>query len=334
MATLLSVILVTSSPNLGPTWVFAYPPAPRPTPRLSRPIYSKSADVLDAQRRSVGASSSSDDEDLANAERWGVRFVRGEAAGDSSEEERDEAMRRANSAPEYGRYLGDFDNSILAGLLTPRREMCDKKFEMVIDALSFIGHPVWLGRKGEEIVEYEDRGRARMRSRGTEPPEASSVVDHGSPASLRGDVPLPDIQQVTLSDPFAPQPSNTSTRSTSAAPVGRVRTASPSVNPTADMSRQPSSSANSAILSPPLPPPLRMASTESFAHPPSPKAKPRKRDPSQGTLESFNLVLVIDTPPDQHLSSHLDVYYRYVSVLELEVNGTDTSPIAGTSLSS
>jgi Nitrogen Permease regulator of amino acid transport activity 3 len=209
----------------------------------------------------------------------------------------------------YGRYLGDFDDSVLASLLTPRREMCDRKFEMVIDALSFIGHPVWLGRKGDESVDLEDRGRARMRSRWSEPSEASSVVDHGSPTSP--DAPIPDVQQITVPDPFSPQPSHTSTpRSTSAAPVGRVTTAPPSVHQTPDTSRQPGSATNSRSMSPAVALPFQTTSTESSAGLSSPKMKPRKRAASQGTLESFNLVLVIDTPPDQHLSSHLDVYYR------------------------
>jgi hypothetical protein len=314
MATLLSVILVTSSANLGPTLVFSYPPTPRPTPRLSKPIYSKPAEVVDAQRRSASTSSSSDDDEPAGTERWDVRFVRGEATGDSSEDDRETSTTPPDSAatkdtPGYANYLGGFENSILASLLTPRREMCDKKFEMVIEELAFIGHPVWLGRKGEEIVESEDLGRARMRSRAAAAHDvmessvqtlSSSVFEQPSPTSR--ELPLPDIQQVTISDqlnvPSKPPASTT--------PAGRVH----SVYHTPDMSRHTSSSSISAPLAGFTFPPAQAPSTESAVPSPPSRTRPRKRDYTAEALESFNLVLVIDTPPDQHLSSHLDVYYR------------------------
>lgn len=47
-----------------------------------------------------------------------------------------------------GKYLG-FSRPVLASLLCPNRELCDQPFELVVDALAFIGHP-W-------IVEEEER---------------------------------------------------------------------------------------------------------------------------------------------------------------------------------
>lgn len=51
-----------------------------------------------------------------------------------------------------GKYLG-FSTSVLASLLCPNRELCDQPFELVVDALAFIGHP-WIVDDEEHDVDY------------------------------------------------------------------------------------------------------------------------------------------------------------------------------------
>ncbi|GAA95219.1 uncharacterized protein L969DRAFT_85061 [Mixia osmundae IAM 14324] len=148
MATLLAIILVCSSASSGTTFVFGWPPKPQAIPRLSRPIYRKSAEIKDVQLRCRGS-----DSDTSSEDGLGLRYLRGEQ-GSSDEEDAEEmtpalAARQANayhhdkSAPSFDEYLG-LPTTLLASLLMPDKELCNQKLELVVDAKSFIGHPVWL----------------------------------------------------------------------------------------------------------------------------------------------------------------------------------------------
>ena len=46
----------------------------------------------------------------------------------------------------------------------------------------------------------------------------------------------------------------------------------------------------------------------------TPLKSTRSAPPVGRELDIFNLVLVIDTPPDKHLSNHLGIYYRDIIV--------------------
>lgn len=62
----------------------------------------------------------------------------------------------------YQQYLG-YDSGILASMLAPKRELCHQKFELVIDDLAFVGHPVCVGEEGIWDPEAEQSLRARGR---------------------------------------------------------------------------------------------------------------------------------------------------------------------------
>ncbi|KAK0551271.1 Nitrogen permease regulator 3 [Tilletia horrida] len=85
-----------------------------------------------------------------------------------------ELARRAKA---YDTFLG-YDNSFLAELLTPRRDLCHQKFELTVDDLVFVGHPVCADdREGwvlnatsgtsfsNEAIERSRSGRGRPRGR-------------------------------------------------------------------------------------------------------------------------------------------------------------------------
>lgn len=76
-----------------------------------------------------------------------------------------EHARRRKRA--YEQYLG-YDCETLASLLAPKRELCHQKFELVIDDLAFVGHPVCVDRDGKwdsegENPDDETRGRDDIR---------------------------------------------------------------------------------------------------------------------------------------------------------------------------
>ncbi|MCO5565865.1 hypothetical protein L7F22_019540 [Adiantum nelumboides] len=76
-----------------------------------------------------------------------------------------EHARRRKRA--YEQYLG-YDCETLASLLAPKRELCHQKFELVIDDLAFVGHPVCVGKDGKWDPEgtssdEESRGRDNTR---------------------------------------------------------------------------------------------------------------------------------------------------------------------------
>ncbi|KDN52131.1 hypothetical protein K437DRAFT_266834 [Tilletiaria anomala UBC 951] len=61
-------------------------------------------------------------------------------------------------------YLG-YECDFLASLLSPKQDLCHQKFEMVIDDLAFVGHPVSLDHSEMDAAEdeFEQRGRKEGR---------------------------------------------------------------------------------------------------------------------------------------------------------------------------
>ena len=142
----------------NPHIVYSYPPSPQAVPRTSVPIYpsARRAAARSAYIPSPSSPSSSD-------------------SSDSSDEETDDADANAvHKRLATEQYLG-FSDEILAALLSPNRELCDQPFELVVDHLAFVGHPVWLGLGDEESVRRDadvggeegemevERGRSRRR---------------------------------------------------------------------------------------------------------------------------------------------------------------------------
>ncbi|EKM58425.1 uncharacterized protein PHACADRAFT_58087, partial [Phanerochaete carnosa HHB-10118-sp] len=114
--TLLAVLLVTSSAK-GSSLVYRWPPHPATRPRLARPLPTHDATCVHADNP------------------WRAAH----------------ASQPSNPCNEYGQHELDihehdellgYSAEFLASLLCPHSAMCHQKFELVVDELAFIGHPV------------------------------------------------------------------------------------------------------------------------------------------------------------------------------------------------
>lgn len=269
LASLLGIILVAQQSSRNPHIVYSYPPSPQAVPRTSKPIYpsARRAAARSVYIPSPTSSSSS-------------------SSSDSSDEETDDADADAvHKRLSTEQYLG-FSDGILAELLSPNRELCDQPFELVVDHLAFVGHPVWLGLGDEEPARREadvaeddgvevERGRSRRRKaeRGGGPLGGGAVEDREKTVA-------PPLISRTSSEP--PNLSRASSGSP-ASPIKLVR------SPSSSSSLIPWSSLASSQQS------------HTSIH-------------GASRLISFNLLCVIDTPPDSHLSSHLEGFYKDVVV--------------------
>ncbi|KAK4058754.1 Nitrogen permease regulator 3 [Microbotryomycetes sp. JL221] len=189
-------------------------------------------------------------------------------------------------------FLG-FPNSTLAALLSPSRELCDQPFELVVDHLAFVGHPVWLGDEdqpsgrrqdvaegdeGEDENNEDADARGRRRQRHAHAPANSSSL------------------AVQVDDPKLPrQESSSGSRSS----LSRSRSSSRGASPMSRTTLSRSMSSTNTLQ------PLASITSSQQSH---------GSIHGSGRLSSFNFVCVIDTPPDSHLSSHLEGYYKDVVV--------------------
>lgn len=99
--------------------------------------------------RGVGESGSDVDEAMSGG---------GSATGGKEKDREtsaDAAQRKARAQKAYQTFLG-YDVDFLASVLAPRRELCHQKFELVIDDLAFVGHPVCVDEQGRWDPEAED----------------------------------------------------------------------------------------------------------------------------------------------------------------------------------
>ncbi|GAA5841542.1 hypothetical protein JCM11251_001256 [Rhodosporidiobolus azoricus] len=275
MASLLAIALVAKS-SLGPKLVYAYPPDPHSVPRTHKPIYR------DARKQSALYAGYASEDDSASS---------------GSSDDEDEENREGVDSKQY---LG-FPDAVLASLLSPSRELCDQPFELVVDHFAFVGHPVWLG--DEEPVR-ERQASVRGGSSGTE--DGDDEGDEDEDGRGRSRIPkYADLSTLVIEDEVDLERDQTvgppATRNASAPPrpmliLDRDYTASPARRPT-DLARSQSSA--------------------STMHPGSSLASSQHSHNSlagASRLISFNLVCIIDTPPDSHLSSHLEGFYKDVVV--------------------
>ncbi|KAJ1578940.1 hypothetical protein NDA14_000936 [Ustilago hordei] len=100
-------------------------------------------------------------------------------AGTSKEFSPEEKARREERAARaYKTYLG-YDIEILASILNPRPELAHQKFELIVDDLAFLGHPVSAGKAGtwgdpennrdgndKDADDDNDRSKAQTQQRG------------------------------------------------------------------------------------------------------------------------------------------------------------------------
>ncbi|BGP22893.1 nitrogen permease regulator 3 [Rhodotorula toruloides] len=275
MASLLALLLVAKS-SAGAQLVYAYPSAPKAVPRTHKPLYLGRRKI--SLHPDYNESSSSSDE--------------------SSESDDDEYH-----GPDSKQYLG-FPDPVLASLLTPSRELCDQPFELVVDHLAFVGHPVWLGddegtrdrlegsakeagdqeKRGTETEDDEDeRGRSRMLRKGSMAVGSAEDDD--------------EVRRVDRDQTVGPPTS----REASLPPHARALLISERED--SPPPRRPDALAHSHSSASTLHPGTSLASSQ-HSH----------NSLGAGRLVSFNLLCVIDTPPDSHLSSHLEGYYKDVVV--------------------
>lgn len=358
MASLLSILFVASSAS-GSRLLFSYPPNPVATPRVQRPLYGKSSAVRDVQSRSSqdhgfsedAAALSSSDEEEDSHDQFGSRFIRGESSSSSSSEDEDDLhdeydTRELRERESYKVHLG-LDTDVLGDLLCPRKALCNKRFEMVINHLAFIAHPASSRSRSQK-----EAGRPGHRTRNgspyisdeedfTEPGASTSgVAREGRSKKPSPDNPLPfdergrstpasalSSRRTSRSMPTRPpdlRPSRESSLSRSgtsrselpihpALPHTHSTASDPTQQRTHSRARQQAHSHLTMSLSN-LPDSTPSVSTSTSTQPtPSTTSIPLPDNP-ENELESWAIVLVIDSPPEQHLSYHLGIYYRDVVV--------------------
>ncbi|KAJ7274544.1 nitrogen permease regulator of amino acid transport activity 3-domain-containing protein [Mycena haematopus] len=178
--TLLAVLLVTTSAK-GSSIVYRWPPSPVASPRFSRakPDSAPSSLHLDNPWRASHPSEAPQNplkespSPASDPEREWKR--------PSTQRDRDSPTKDIEShtiEDEYNHLFG-YPSEFLANLLCPQRSMCHQKFELLVDDLAFIGHPVSAEEDGAwrfkpEKLRLKDRGRESRIRRGSQTDRASS----------------------------------------------------------------------------------------------------------------------------------------------------------------
>ncbi|SGY41324.1 BQ5605_C003g02496 [Microbotryum silenes-dioicae] len=294
-SSLLALLLVVKS-SRGANVVYQYPPSPRAVKRTSKPIYhsSRPSTTTTVNTRQSGYSSDEDESSSSLSDT---------SSGDEDDEDdSDDEARFVDDLDQTERakgqqYLG-FPSTVLASLLSPSRELCDQPFELVVDHLAFVGHPVWLG--DDEPSTGLNRGPAGGRAQ-----HRGDLHGHGSDSDSEEDG--GERRGRTRRRPPPPNQG-------------------PFANLSGDFSRSSSEelgSGSGSLASNPATPParpmpmMRNSSSTSTVHPLSSFASSDQSATGihgTGRLLAFNFVCVIDTPPDSHLSSHLEGYYKDVII--------------------
>ncbi|EJD05224.1 uncharacterized protein FOMMEDRAFT_120503 [Fomitiporia mediterranea MF3/22] len=159
---LLAILFVTTSAK-GSNIVFHWPPYPSCQPRLARPKPQRDAKSLFFDNVWVAATNY----DLKSSSSLGEQQA-GSVYDDPELDEWDYEWKRPNTYREGARSMSFGDNrrrdvspseldyesllgypaEFLANILCPKDNMCHQKFELVVDDLAFIGHPVCAEQDG------------------------------------------------------------------------------------------------------------------------------------------------------------------------------------------
>lgn len=161
--TLLALLLVTSSAK-GSNLVFRWPEYPAPSLRLSRPKPDSSLafSPLDNPWRASHLQEALEEAEVLPEHDYGrdpgyawprSNALRGRSLSFSHSSQHDISGRGSPSrdssysfekpshSDEYDHVLG-YEAEFLANILCPQKSLCHAKFELVVDDLAFIGHPV------------------------------------------------------------------------------------------------------------------------------------------------------------------------------------------------
>ena len=206
---LLAILLVTSSAK-GSSLVYRWPPHPATRPRLARPLPRHDSTCVHADNpwRAAHAANPSnpcdDFEPEENDYRWRRPNVERSRSLSFSHAKSHPASRRASPSKdlkeslahenqhelpipdEYDDLLG-YSSEFLAGLLCPHSAMCHQRFELIVDELAFLGHPVCAEQDGlwrfpKEKSKSTSRGRGSRKSRTQSPQVEESSLTPDAPA--------------------------------------------------------------------------------------------------------------------------------------------------------
>ncbi|KAM5537190.1 hypothetical protein V8D89_009123 [Ganoderma adspersum] len=204
--TLLCILLVSSSAK-GSNLIYHWPPSCKPTPRLARPLPTNDFPGAFADNPwraanspdNLGEDSSWDHSALAPEDLTEYYWERPTARRDraasfthptashptsrraspSKDDNVDrEGAHLGSPSDEYDTLLG-YSAEFLAQILCPQRSMCHQKFELIVDDLAFIGHPVcadsdgWWRFKAKKAV----RGRGSKKGQSPQDEEKSLTPD-------------------------------------------------------------------------------------------------------------------------------------------------------------
>ncbi|KAJ6494661.1 nitrogen permease regulator of amino acid transport activity 3-domain-containing protein [Mycena vitilis] len=198
--TLLAILLVTTS-SKGSSIYYRWPPSPEASPRFSRAKpdsalsslhldnpwrASHPAEATDPLKQSISPHNDPEHEwkrpSTLRDRSMSFSSTGSHACSPGNSPTKDGSYMLENRSikDEYDHLFG-YSSDFLANLLCPQRSMCHQKFELLVDDLAFIGHPVSAEDNGAwrfkpEKLKLNDRGReSRIRR--------ISQTDRGSSAS-------------------------------------------------------------------------------------------------------------------------------------------------------
>lgn len=213
--TLLAILFATSSANDN-TIAFRWPASPKALPRLARPRPPSPLDIVhaDAPYRAATYSETSagDPHNATFAPPDGDRFEyewqrpttrrdRSQSFASSGRSSSGGTHSPVHQRSDCSHMMGDtdiceydnvfgFDVGLLAHFLCPMIDNCHQKFELIVDDLVFLGHPVCVDEKGTWNFKGDSSAReeknAEQTGEGTKDTETSpavSVVDN-TPGSM------------------------------------------------------------------------------------------------------------------------------------------------------
>ncbi|CAO1616327.1 unnamed protein product [Sympodiomycopsis kandeliae] len=106
------------------------------------------------EREPTGASGKTTRRKVSNR---GANGAGRESGNRSAADRANSPSRRARNAKAFSHYLG-YPTDFLAELLAPKEEMCNRRFELVVDDLAFVGHPVLRHLPHNDDDQDEDDG--------------------------------------------------------------------------------------------------------------------------------------------------------------------------------
>jgi hypothetical protein len=171
MSSLLAILLVVNSTR-GHHYLFSYPPDPqRPSPNRRRNHHAKDFTVGSSITTRNFQTDLEEHRRASNANNNGT-------STDSDHHDKDVFAGRDT--------IFNLDVSFLADTLAPRSSLCDRKFQLTMDDLTFVGHPVSLTspqqqqQQQQQSHDQEDQESSTDNSP-TPPSQINSPLVHNSP---------------------------------------------------------------------------------------------------------------------------------------------------------